>query len=219
MPFHPPAQPEAALDTLVAAADPGIAQVLEFWLGAAQPSNASALTRQGLWFMKSSAVDADMALRFGALVDTALRGALDSWAASALGRLALVLLLDQFTRNIFRGQPQSFAGDAQALALAQQGLAQGHVAELPTVARTFMLLPLEHAEDLALQNDSVAAFTALAAEATPDTQALLASALDYAQKHQSVIARFGRFPHRNAILGRTSTPQEEAYLAQPGAGF
>lgn len=193
--------------------------MLTYWLGAAEPTDASALTRQQLWFTKSEAVDAEMHTRFGAQVAAARAGQLQGWAQTARGRLALVLLLDQFTRNTARGQPESFAGDAQALALAQQGLDNGHWEALPALGRFFLALPFEHAEDPALQERSVALFTALAAQATPETRAVLHSALDYARQHQAVVARFGRFPHRNAILGRASTPAEQAYLAQPGAGF
>ena len=128
-------------------------------------------------------------------------------------------MLDQFTRNAFRGQPDSFAGDAQALALALAGIERGHDQALPPMARIFCYLPLEHAEDLALQQRSVALFAALRDAPGAEPRAFFDGTLDYARKHQDVIARFGRFPHRNAILGRTSTPQEQAYLAQPGAGF
>lgn len=202
-------------------ADPRIADVLSYWLGAAQPTDADALTRQPLWFAKSDATDAEIRTRFGPLVDEALSGALDGWAGSPLGRLALILLLDQFTRNLFRGTPQSFAGDAQALQLALDGMLAGHDTDpsVPTLARIFFYLPLEHAEDGPLQAQSVAAFTQLHDLAPPELRGLLAGTLDYAHKHQEVITRFGRFPHRNPILGRSSTQAEQAYLAQPGSGF
>jgi len=128
--------------------------------------------------------------------------------------LAEILLLDQFTRNVFRGTPRAFAGDARALVLAQQLVAGGAHLALHTVQRSFAYLPFEHAEDAALQAESVRLFTALAA-----ADAGRADALDYAVRHQAVIQRFGRFPHRNAILGRSSSAEELAYLAQPGAGF
>ena len=204
------------------AEDARIAQVLIFWLGACPPTNASALAQQGRWFTQSDALDADIRQRFGALIGQARAGQLDAWAHTALGRLALVLVLDQFSRNAFRGLSASFAADAQALALAEQGLANGHTDALPLVARAFMALPLEHAEDLARQERTVALmtdWTAQAANAAPGVQTLLAGMLDYAHQHHDVIARFGRFPHRNAILGRASTAEEQAYLAQPGAGF
>ena len=202
--------------------DPRIRNVLAFWLGAATPTDASALAQQTLWFTKSKAVDDDIRQRFGALIGQARAGQLDAWADTPLGRLALVLVLDQFSRNAFRGLSASFAADAQALALAEQGLANGHTDALPLVARTFMALPLEHSEELAQQERTVALmtdWTAQAANAGPVVQQLLAGMLDYAHRHRDVIARFGRFPHRNAILGRASTAEEKAYLAQPGAGF
>ncbi len=202
-----------------AATDPRIGTVLAFWLGAAEPTDASALTRQPLWFTKSDALDADIRSRFGAWVQEARTGRLHAWAETAHGRLALVVLLDQFSRNAWRGQPESFAGDAQALALALEALDNGHWEAVAPLARFFLALPLEHAEDPALQARSVALFTALAAQATPATQSVLSGALDYAHQHQQVIARFGRFPHRNAVLGRASTAEEQAYLAQPGSGF
>ncbi len=200
-------------------ADPRIATVLDFWLGAPVPTDASALTRQPLWFTKSDTLDADIRSRFGDWVRDARAGRLDGWAETAHGRLALVVLLDQFSRNAWRGQPESFAGDAKALALALAAQDNGHWEAVAPLARFFLALPLEHAEDPALQARSVALFRQLVAQATPETEKVLAGALDYAEQHQDVIARFGRFPHRNAVLGRTSTEEEKTYLAQPGAGF
>ena len=209
----------SSASSAAAAEDPRIATVLEFWLGAPVPTDASALTRQPLWFTKSDALDQEIRSRFGAWVQDARAGRLDGWADTAHGRLALVLLLDQFSRNAWRGQPESFAGDAQALALALAAQDNGHWEAVAPLARFFLALPLEHAEDPALQARSVALFQQLVAQATPETQPVLAGALDYAQQHQDVVARFGRFPHRNAVLGRASTEQEKTYLAQPGAGF
>ena len=153
-----------------------------------------------------------MRAHFGAAVESAIAGALPAaWAASPL---AEILLLDQFTRNIFRGTPRAFAGDARALVLARRMVAGGADAALDAVERAFVYLPFEHAEDPASQDESVRLFTALAAaDARQD------SSLDYAHRHRDVIRRFGRFPHRNAILGRASTAEEGAYLAQPGSGF
>ena len=209
----------SSASSAAAAEDPRIATVLEFWLGAPVPTDASALTRQPLWFTKSDALDQEIRSRFGDWVRDARAGRLDGWAETAHGRLALVVLLDQFSRNAWRGQPESFAGDAQALALALAAQDNGHWEAVAPLARFFLALPLEHAEDPALQARSVALFQQLVAQATPETQPVLAGALDYAQQHQDVVARFGRFPHRNAVLGRASTEQEKTYLAQPGAGF
>ena len=212
----PPATPATATAT---STDPRIAQVLEFWLGAAQPTDASALTRQSMWFTKSDALDAEIRSRFGAWVEAARAGRLDGWAETAHGRLALVVLLDQFSRNAWRGQPEGFAGDAQALVLALQALENGHWEAVPPLAQFFLAMPVEHAEDPTMQARSVALFTHLAAQATPATQPVLRSALEFAHQHQKVIARFGRFPHRNAALGRDSTAEEKAFVAQPGTSF
>ena len=196
-------------------------QILALWFGQARPDNASALQHKLQWFTKSPDFDAQLQQRFGAAVQAAQQGRLRHWAAQgAWQRLALVLLLDQFGRNIFRHTPQSFAGDAQALSLALEARELGADLELPEVARVFMYLPLEHAEDPAMQERSVALFEALL-QAAPDaaTRDYLAGSLDYARRHREVIERFGRFPPRKAILGRPSTAAELAYLAQPGSGF
>ena len=213
-----PATPATATATATST-DPRIAQVLEFWLGAAQPTDASALTRQSMWFTKSDALDAEIRSRFGAWVEAARAGRLDGWAETAYGRLALIVLLDQFSRNAWRGQPEGFAGDAQALALALEALENGHWEAVPPLAQFFLAMPVEHAEDPTMQARSVALFTHLAAQATPATQPVLRSALEFAHQHQKVIARFGRFPHRNAALGRDSTAEEKAFVAQPGTSF
>ncbi len=150
--------------------------------------------------------------RFGAAVEAALEDRLGAeWRAAPL---ALLLLLDQFTRNLFRGTARAFAGDARALSIARALVATGADRRFDTIERGFVYLPFEHAEDLAAQDESVRLFTALAAE-----DARQADALDYAHRHREVILRFGRFPHRNAALGRASSADEAAYLAQPGSGF
>ena len=195
------------------------ADVLRFWLGA-YPIDTAAMQRvQTQWFSKNDAFDAELRQRFGATLTAARAGRLDDWARDADGWLALIVVLDQFSRNAFRGQPESFAGDAQALALALAGIARGDDLWVPPMARIFCYLPLEHAEDAALQAQSVALFAALRDAPDAEPKAFFDGTLDYAHKHQDVITRFGRFPHRNAILERASTAQEQAYLAQPGAGF
>ena len=201
--------------------DPRLLQVLEYWLGSEKPDNASALARKDLWFKKSEEVDEEIRNRFGAVMQEALAGRLDGEAGTPLGRLSLIIVLDQFMRNSHRGDAKSFAGDPKALQLALDGIAQGHDTDdsVPPVARIFYYLPLEHAEDLTMQQHSVVAFEQLAQEATPDTQAFFDGTLDYAHRHFDVIKQFGRFPHRNAVLGRSNTPEEKTYLAQPGAGF
>ncbi len=187
------------------------AAVLEFWFG----SDAAVDQR---WFKRSEAYDQSITQRFGATVAGALAGRLDGWSAHTDGALALILLLDQFTRNMYRGTPQAFAGDARALALALQLVASGEHLQMPPLQRWFAYMPLEHAEDAALQQQCVRLFEVLAGNAGPH-RAALTGALDYARRHRDVVARFGRFPHRNAVLGRASSAEEKAFLLQPGSSF
>ena len=190
-------------------AAPGTAEVLDFWFG------PPPLQSRPSWFRKDPDFDAQIRARFGALIERALDGTWPAgWGGEAADDLARVLVLDQFTRNVFRASARAFAGDAQALTLALGLVDAGRDRQLPALQRWFVYLPLEHAEDLAMQDRSVGLFDELARE-HPE----LAGALDYAQRHREVIARFGRFPHRNDWLGRTSTEAERAYLAQPGSGF
>ena len=187
--------------------------VLDFWF--LPPGEPGYGAPREAWFRKDDAFDAAIAQRFGAAIAQALAGGLREWDAdSAVGTLARILLLDQFTRNAFRGTPKSFAGDALALEAASQLVDSGADQALLPVQRWFAYMPFEHAEDAAMQERSVALFTALAA-ANPGYE----GALDYAHRHRGVIARFGRFPHRNPILGRASSADEVAYMAQPGSGF
>ena len=197
----------------------GARAVLAYWLGDLPLSNAQALAQRSLWFTKSDAVDREITHQFGDHVEAAKAGELDHWAQTAEGTLALLIVLDQFPRNIWRGQPESFSGDEKALALAKQALSHGLDMQVPSVPRMFFYLPLEHAEDMACQNASVAAFGQLAAGADAASREFFNDTLDYARRHRQVIAQFGRFAHRNPILGRPSTPEEQHYLAQPGSGF
>ena len=192
--------------------DPLAQQVLDFWFAA--PDAPDYGRSRAAWFRKDAAFDRQIAERFGALIETALAGNLSHWHRDAAMALAQIVVLDQFTRNAFRDQPRAFAGDALALAAARATVAARQTAELMPVQRAFVYLPFEHAEDIAAQDESVRLFTELAAEA-PE----LESMLDYARRHRAVIARFGRFPHRNAVLGRTSSAAELAFLREPGARF
>jgi len=180
--------------------------VLGFWFG------APPLRQRAEWFRKSETFDAEIRSRFGAAVEAGLGGRLPAvWADEPL---AEILLLDQFTRNVFRGSARAFAGDARALALARGVVARGDDRRLRPLQRWFVYLPFEHAEDIAAQDEAVRLFEALAAD-----DRALAEALDYAVRHRDVIRRFGRFPHRNAILGRQDTPEEAAFLREPGSRF
>ena len=193
---------------MTSAAMPAGDDVLQFWFGDGQAARPE-------WFKKDAAFDARIRDRFGALIEQALAGSLRGWRDSPHGRLAELIVLDQFTRNAFRDTPGAFAGDALAQAGAQAMIACGDDQLLAPIERWFAYMPLEHAEDLAVQDESVRLFESLAA-AWPQQ---FGSAFDYALRHRDVIRRFGRFPHRNAILGRESTPAELAFLQQPGSRF
>lgn len=186
---------------------PAAAEVLDFWFAGQEAPRE-------IWFRKSSSYDALVRERFAGLIEQALADQLGGWTARPDAALAQVLLLDQFTRNVFRDTPRAFAGDALALAAAQGMCARGDDLALAPVQRVFVYLPFEHAEDAAMQAESLRRFEALA-QAHPG----MAGFLDYARRHAEVIRRFGRFPHRNAILGRASTPEEIEFLQQPGSSF
>lgn len=186
-------------------------EVLDFWFG---PADTPEYGRpRDAWFQKSEAFDETIRLRFFDLYLQAADGHLDAWRAAPDSLLALILVLDQFSRNLFRGSPRAFAMDSQALAAAQHALVQGYDRLLAPVQRWFVYLPFEHAEDLAMQRRSVALFEGLRDDPAS------AGTIDYARRHFEIIARFGRFPHRNAVLGRVSTPEEIEFLRQPGSGF
>lgn len=185
--------------------EPRARAVLDFWFGrepAVRPE----------WFRKDPAFDERIRDRFGAVIEAALSGV--RFGPAPAERLAALIVLDQFTRNVFRDTPRAFAGDAAALELAMGLCEHGEDRALPLWPRAFTYLPFEHAEDLAAQDRAVAAFEALAAE---HPQA--GSMLDYAHRHREVIRRFGRFPHRNETLGRPNTAEEAAFLEQPGSRF
>ncbi|WP_425913929.1 DUF924 family protein [Pseudomonas sp. GWSMS-1] len=198
--------------------------LLDWWFGAAGSGPDAtaaevAASRTALWFAKQDRQDELAREQFGGLVEQALAGQLHDWLGEPAGWLATLLLLDQLPRMIFRDTPRAFAGDALARASALRGLAQGWDQQLPPIQRVFVYLVLEHAEDLALQNQAVRLFQALTQEATAAEHELFAGYLDYAERHQRVIARFGRFPHRNQILGRSSSAEESAFLLEPGSRF
>ncbi|WP_395403908.1 DUF924 family protein [Pseudoduganella sp. UC29_106] len=172
-------------------------------------------TQRTEWFRKDDAFDQLIFSQFGGVVEEALAGGLRQWDDEGTqGTLARIIVLDQFTRNIYRGTAKSFAGDPLALEAAKALDDTGANQTLPPVQRAFSYMPFEHAENLSMQIRCVDLFTMLAADAQG-----FASTLDYAKRHHEVIRRFGRFPHRNKILGRESTPEEVEFLKQPGSGF
>jgi uncharacterized protein (DUF924 family) len=181
--------------------------VLAFWFGA--PPH----TERGEWFRKDAAFDAAIRERFGDALARGLAGAFGEWCGEPRGALARVVLLDQFTRNAFRDTPRAFAGDARALATADDAIRRSFDASLDRYERWFLYIPYEHSEDLAMQRRALELFGALARDEGLD------GPLRYAKRHAEIIERFGRFPHRNAILGRESTPEEIAFLREPGSSF
>lgn len=188
--------------------------VLDFWLGPEPARDAPADDVAARWWKKDPAFDREIEARFGALVEKAKSRSLHGWASTARGRLALVVLLDQFTRNVFRDSGRMYDGDAYALELVAEGLAAAEDRNLHFAERYFLYMPLMHAEDLAAQDRCVALFDALVKGAPQ-----LGDAAKYARAHRDIVARFGRFPHRNVLLGRTSTGEEIAFLKEPGSSF
>ncbi len=185
--------------------------LIDFWFGA--PGSPDRFRRHAAWFKSDPGFDEELRQRFLPLQRRAATGLCAEWAIEAEPCLALILLLDQLPRNLYRGSPQSFASDAMARQAAREALARGFDRSLPAVWRQFLYLPFEHSEILADQETSVALFTALARDQA------FAESLDYARRHHAIIARFGRFPHRNGILGRASTAEEEEFLKEPGSAF
>lgn len=171
------------------------------------------------WWKKDPDFDATIQERFGAWVAAASRGELQGWRDQPRSCLALIVLLDQFTRNTRRGSGTAWADDPQALAAAEGALAAGHDQQVGHRERQFFYMPLMHAEDLARQERCVALFQAYVEAAPDDRRAGAENNLRFAVAHRDIIARFGRFPHRNTLLGRTSTPEEDAFLQQPGSSF
>jgi uncharacterized protein (DUF924 family) len=187
-----------------------IDEIHEFWFG------TGALTFRDAWFTKDPGFDASIRERFGAAVEAAVLGRFPEGVETPRGGLATILLLDQFTRNIWRDTPRAFCGDPSALALASGMVAAAQDRLLHPIERCFVYLPFEHAETLPEQERCVALYRTLAAE-NPDVPGV--DLTTYAEQHAAIIRRFGRFPHRNRILGRASTAAEEAFLTQPGSSF
>ncbi|MEX2617825.1 MAG: DUF924 family protein [Alphaproteobacteria bacterium] len=178
------------------------ARVLDFWFGPPPREN------RVVWFEKNDAFDRAIRENFAPLHEQAATGACDAMASNPKGSLALVIVLDQFSRNLFRDDPKAFACDDRALDHARRAIGRGFDRQLHVVERQFLYLPLEHCEDPKVQAESVALFSTIGGDA-----------LDFAQRHQEIIERFGRFPHRNAVLGRDSTAAELAFLQEPGSSF
>lgn len=190
----------------------GPEDVLTFWFGEYPRPREQ-------WFKRTDAFDAAVRARFGETLESAGRGELDEWTSSPRGRLALVIVLDQFSRNAFRDSARAFAQDGRAQTVARQGIDAGEDRQLSPIERNFIYMPLLHAEDRAMQARAVALFERLAKEAPPELVEWLAMAAGFARRHRDIVDRFGRFPHRNSSLGRDSTPEELEFLKQPGSSF
>lgn len=194
-------------------------EVLEFWF---PPDSARA---NAMWWGKDPRLDAEIRERFGPTLAAAKTGELDGWAASARGRAALIIVLDQLSRNIFRGDPRTYEADDRACALTIEGVRIGHDRELLPMQRLFFYMPLEHSEALEHQETCVELMKQLAADVAadpgvePGRRDGFVGFIDYAVRHRDIVARFGRFPHRNALLGRESTAEEIEFLKQPGSSF
>jgi uncharacterized protein (DUF924 family) len=197
-----------------------IEQVLDFWFGKCDADGSLDPAKRKMWFSDGRNHDADIRKRFGKLHRRAARGELDAeWAATPRGRIALIVVLDQFSRHIHRGTATAFALDPGAQRLAVAGVEQGMDRALIPAQRAFCYLPFEHAEDLELQRLGARSFERLATEVAPAWRKEYIGFADYSGHHRDIIERFGRFPHRNKVLGRSSTPEEVEFLKQPGSSF
>ena len=190
----------------------GPQDVIDFWIGDADVDPAAAKAHSKLWYRSDASVDRDIKKRFGTAMKRAAAGELEQWEESADGALALVILLDQFSRNCFRGTARAFANDAQALAIAKRAIEAGHDQNLSIVGRAFLYHPFHHSESLTEHNRHIELSEALVASAPPQWQEFASGHASYAHEHREVVARFGRFPHRNKALNRASSAAETEYL-------
>ncbi len=191
---------------------PKALDVLDFWFGDGLQRDWPSQDRNELWFGGGPAQDDAIRQRFGPLVDEALNGGLTDWEAEPHARLALIVLLDQLSRNVHRGQRRAFDGDARAQRLSRLSLAHGMDATLTPAGCVFLYMPLMHAESLELQEECVARFKKLVDNSPAALRDKLANNLRFAMVHRDIVAQYGRFPHRNAVLGRDCTPEEDTFL-------
>lgn len=197
----------------------GVEALLEFWFGTDADQAAAAHAQQTLWWGGAGDADRLIAERFGDLHRRAIDGELGTWLQTPRGRLASIILIDQFSRSLFRARPEAFAHDALSRSWCLEGIAQMADRELRPIERVFFYLPLEHSESREDQAHSVALYESLSLEVPAELKELFEYFAGFARTHRDVVERFGRFPHRNAILGRSSTAEELAFLEQPGSSF
>lgn len=200
-------------------ADAEIRQVLDFWFQDRERDTPDIDARMDRWFGSDPALDAEITERFGALVERGSRGELDHWRERPEGLLALIILLDQFRRNIHRGSAEAFALDRKALKLCVDGTVSGAYKTLSPEQQLFFFMPLQHAESRKIQDKSVAIYQALANRVSETLRETFATTAQFAELHRDIIAEFGRFPHRNQVLGRPNTPAEDAYLSGDAPSF
>ena len=194
-------------------------EVLAFWFGDAPDDPATPQRQAQLWWSKVPALDDEIRRRFAGLRRRAIGGELDDWLAAPRGRLAAIILVDQFSRNLFRGDPEAFRNDPIALLWCRDGIDADADQALRPVERQFLYLPLQHSENLPDQELSVVLYEQLLKAVPAGQRDQYRDYLDFARRHHDIVARFGRFPHRNRILGRASTPEEVEFLKQPGSSF
>ena len=196
-------------------------EILQYWFGLLEKDKAPSEKKSKIWFSKKKDTDKDIKFRFELELKRALEGRLNRWAESPRGSLALVILSDQFSRNIYRDTPRAFEGDTVALRTCLEGIKKGFDVKLHPIERIFYYMPLMHAEDLQLQMTSIECFTTLEKLYTsaPPMASIIAKSKVYAEKHYLIIEKFGRFPHRNEIIGRKSTPDEIKFLRESGSSF
>ncbi|MBS1191682.1 MAG: hypothetical protein H6R10_3474 [Rhodocyclaceae bacterium] len=193
--------------------------ILGFWFGPATDNLTVAQQQSKLWWSKNDELDVQIRQRFEPLLISMVNGKWDGFPDSAKGRLAKIILFDQFPRNMYRGTEAAFATDLLAQHLTMTALTAGDEGQLRPIERVFLYMPFEHAEEQALQDLSVKRFELLLANAREEERDLFKGYLDFAIRHRDIIERFGRFPHRNALLGRQSTPAEIEFLKEPGSSF
>ena len=193
--------------------------ILSFWFKEHELSAPQIDRRMDIWFGENAAFDQDIATRFGDDIEQASQGRLNHWAAEPRGRLALILLIDQFRRNIHRNTAKAFSHDKLALRLCVEGAMEKKDQGLTPIQKVFFYMPLQHAESAKVQAKSVELFNRLADSVSPTYQETFLTVAQFAELHKDIIDQFGRFPHRNRLLGRDNTPEEDEYLAGDGPGF
>ena len=196
-----------------------VTRIVDFWMGESRDSPDRALARHGWWYEGGPAVDDEIRVRFGDLVTRARAGELLDWRATPDGALALVLLLDQFTRNLFRGTPEAYSGDRLAFETLSHAIDRGLDRGLHPVASIWLYHPFHHAEDVAEQDRGLGLLRALRQRADPPWHAYVERSMEGWTRHRDIVARFGRFPHRNVVLARASTAEELAHLEADGRSF